>query len=89
MHAIEYLEFSSRKTDKGILKDCSVIANRNGDYKGQIESNGITLKDKVLKNRKEAEDWIKLNDVGWYHNLGIKFRDGTRIKWLVKIEYHC
>ena len=87
MHAIQYLEFTSRKGEKTILKECARIANQEGDYKNQITR--IRLKDRVLKNRKEAEEWIKLNDSGWYDNLGIKFKDGGRITWLVKIEYHC
>lgn len=87
MHALRTLEFTSRKSTKTILKECQKIADEDGDYKGQIEY--IRFKDQVLKNRKQAEEWIELNDKGWYDNLAIKFKDGGKTTWLVKIEYHC
>ena len=87
MHAIEYLDYPSRKTTSAICKDCGRIADRNGDYKGQARD--ITFCDKVLADRRAAEEWIRLNDAGWYHSLAIKYKDGRKIMWLVKIEYHC
>ena len=87
-HSINYLEFSLRKQPKTILKECKRIADVNGDYKGQIENirfNGYS----IMKNRDEAEKWIKDNDSGWYDNLAIRFKDNDKVKWLVKIEYHC
>ena len=87
MHEIEFLTFSSRKTPKGIVEDCAKIADRNGDYKGQIR--GIRLKDKVFDDYDSARGWIIANDDGWYDNLGVKYKDGNKTKWLVKIEYHC
>ena len=88
MHAIQYLTFSSRKSINTIQKECKIIADREGDYKGQLDK-GIRYKDKVLKDLNEAEQWIKQNDCGWYDNLAIKYKDGSKIMWLVKIEYHC
>lgn len=87
MHAIHHLEFTSRKGAKTIQKECARIADANGDYKGQVSA--IRFVDRVLKNRDEAEKWIEQNDRGWYDNLAIKFKDGGRVTWLVKIEYHC
>ena len=87
MHAIEFIDFSTRKQQKTILKECKQIADANGDYPGQID--GIRFRDVVLDSRKEAEDWIDEHDKGWYDNLAIKFKDGKKVLWLVKIEYHC
>lgn len=86
MHNIRYLDFTCRKSPKMMLKECGALADRDGDYKGQIT--GIRLRDYVLDNREEAENWIRLNDRGWYDNLGIKYKEGRRTMWLVKIEYH-
>lgn len=87
MHAIHHLDFSCRESEKMILAECREIADRNGDYDGQVS--GIRFVDRVLRNREEAEAWIDEHDTGWYDNLGIKYKEGRKINWLVKIEYHC
>jgi hypothetical protein len=28
-------------------------------------------------------------DKGWYDDHAVRFRDGRKIYWLVKIEWHC
>lgn len=87
MHNIHHLTFPCKKTMGAIQKVCSKIADENGDYKGQLKS-GIRFKDRVLSDRNAAERWIDENDSGWYDNLAIKYKDGRKIMWLVKIEYH-
>ena len=52
MHAIDYLTFSSRRGEKSITQECGKIADRNGDYKGQIGR--IRFTDTVCKNWEEA-----------------------------------
>ena len=89
MHEIVNLTYPAKKSIHAIQKECEKIADLNGDYKGQLSSKGVRFKDTVLKNRDEAERWIKLNDSGWYDNLAVKYKDGRKIMWLVKIEYHC
>jgi len=88
MHAIEYLDFSCRTSERTIYKECKRLADREGDYPNQLDS-GIRFKDYVMKNRAEAENWIEQHDSGWYDNLAIKYKDGRKIMWLVKIEFHC
>ena len=87
MHEIRYLDFLGSKSESAIVKECGRIADTNGDYKGQIR--GIRFKDAVLKDRSEAEQWIVRNDNGWYDNLAVRYKDGKKYMWLVKIEYHC
>lgn len=87
MHAIEFRDYSCRKSEPAITKECAKIADRFGDYTGQISR--IRFNDSVKKTRKEAEQWIGLNDSGWYDNLAVKYKDGRKTMWLVKIEYHC
>lgn len=89
MHQIQFIDFSSRKSIHTIQKECERIADRNGDYKGQLQSCPIRFNDTVMKNADEARNYIELNDSGWYDNLAVKYKEGRAIKWLVKIEYHC
>lgn len=87
MHAVHYFDMSCRKSESAITKECQRFADSDGDYKGQISR--IRFSDRIKKSREEAVDWISLNDSGWYDNLAIKYKDGRKIMWLVKIEYHC
>lgn len=87
MHRLEYLEFSTRKSEKTIIKECARLADREGDYKGQIRS--IRFTDKILKGYENARAWIENNDAGWYDNLAIKYIENGKKHWLVKIEFHC
>lgn len=87
MHAIHLWSFPCKTNEKVILSECAKCADENGDYEGQITH--ILFKDEVKKNYEEAETWIRENDKGWYDNLAIKYKEGRRIMWLVKFEYHC
>ena len=46
-------------------------------------------KDPVYKNRKEAMAAIAKFDRGWYNDHAVRYRDGRKIFWLVKCEWHC
>ena len=87
MHMIKYRDYPTRRSKKQILEDCNDYAMREGDYHHGLY-NGIRFVDSVVKNREEAEKWIKLNDCGWYDNLAIRYKNGRKINWLVKIEFH-
>ncbi len=87
MHAIEYMVYSTRKAPKTIIKECGQYADRNGDYKGQIT--GIRFHDEVAKSYMDAVNWIEAHDKGWYDNLAIKYKEDRKVRWLVKIEFHC
>lgn len=87
MHQIEYIEFSTRKAPKTIVKECCQRADRNGDYKGQITS--IRFKDTVINGYNKAVDYLESIDNGWYDNVAVKMKDNGKLRWLVKIEYHC
>lgn len=87
MHEIRFLDFPVKKSTIAIQKACQKIADAEGDYKGQCDR--IRFRDFVEKSREAAESWIASNDAGWYDNLAVKYKDGRKINWLVKIEYHC
>lgn len=44
--------------------------------------------DHTCKNRDEALEYIEARDRGWYDCLAVKYKNGRKIYWLVKIEYH-
>lgn len=87
MHQILYLDFSTRKSEQTITKECRKIADSEGDYKGQIKY--IRFYDRMMKNYEQAQGFIDLNDSGWYDNLAVKYMNGRKKQWLVKIEFHC
>lgn len=50
----------------------------------------MTIHDKVLcKNLEEAEQKIREWDNGWYSDHAVRFKNGRKINWLIKYEYHC
>ena len=89
MHQIMYLDFSTRKSEKTITRECARIADIEGDYTGQIQYCGIRFNDVTLKDDDTARKWIDSRDNGWYDNIAVKYMDGRKKKWLVKIEFHC
>ena len=86
MHEIHYRRFPVKKTLGAIQKECDKEAVEYGDYHHKLDP--IRFKDRVCKDENEARSWIEQNDSGWYDQLAIKFKEGRKIFWLVKYEYH-
>lgn len=86
MHEIRHSVFPVKKTLGAIQKECDREAKTYGDYHHGLEP--IRFKDKICKDYNEAVEWIEQNDSGWYDQLAVKFKDGRKIMWLVKYEYH-
>ena len=87
-HAIRYLEYHCSTSERSILNDISRFAydpEETSGYHGDLTFH----KDPVYKNREEAEAAIKKFDRGWYSDHAVRFRDGRKIYWLVKVEWHC
>lgn len=88
MHAIKYLTYPCTTTEKSILRDLNSFAydpEETSGYHGQMTFH----KEPVCKTRTEAEDAIRKLDKGWYDDHAVRFREGHRITWLVKCEWHC
>lgn len=45
--------------------------------------------DIICKNREEAEKKIEQLDRGWYDDHAVRYKDGRKLYWLIKYEYHC
>ena len=87
MHQITYRKFTSRKTRAGIQADCDKEAKTYGDYHCRLEPIKF-YEYPVCKNETEARAKIDEYDNGWYNQIAVKYKDGRKVMWLVKIEYH-
>ena len=87
-HCIRYLDFHCSQSEKSILKEINSFAY---DPKGSSSYHGnLTFhKEPVYKNREDAEAAIAKLDKGWYSDHAVRYRDGRKIFWLCKIEWHC
>ena len=87
-HAIRYLDFHCSTSEKAILKEINSFAydkEETSGYHGDLTFH----KEPVYKNRAEAEAAIATLDRGWYNDHAVRYRDGRKIFWLVKVEWHC
>ena len=87
-HCRHLLDYHCSKSEKAILKDINSWAHdpqESSGYHGDLTFH----KEPVYKNRDEALEAIDKYDRGWYSDHAVRYRDGRKIFWLVKIEYHC
>ena len=87
-HAIQYLDYPCKTTERQILKDVSSFAydpEETSSYHGQMTFH----REPVYKNREEAIAAIQKMDRGWYDDHAVRYREGRRINWLCKVEWHC
>lgn len=87
-HAIQYLDYHCSTSEKTILKDLNRFAydpQESSGYHGDLKFH----KEPVYKDRAEAIAAITRMDRGWYDDHAVRYRDGRKIFWLVKAEWHC
>lgn len=87
-HAIRHIDYPYRTTERQILKDIGSYAYDPQETCG-YHGNMAFHKEPVYKNREEAMAAIEKLDKGWYSDHAVRYRDGRKIFWLVKCEYHC
>lgn len=87
-HCVGYTDYHCSVSQRQILKDLNSFAfdpeERSG-YHGDLKFH----EEPVYKNRDEAKKAIEQLDKGWYDDHAVRYRDGRKIYWLVKYEYHC
>lgn len=86
-HAIKYLDYHCSVSEKSILKDINKFAydpQESNGYHGNLKF----IKDPVYKTRAEAMEAIAKMDKGWYDDYAVRYREGRKIFWLVKCEWH-
>ena len=88
-HAIGYLNVrKTETTPKKILKELNSFAydpEETSGYHGNLKFH----EKPIYKNREEAHKAIEKLDKGWYDDHAVLYRDGRKLMWLVKYEYHC
>ena len=87
-HAVRYMDYHCSSSEKSILKDINSFAydpEESSGYHGQMTFH----KEPVYKTREEAKTAIENFDKGWYDDHAVRYRDGRKIFWLVKVEWHC
>lgn len=86
-HAIRYLTYHCSTSEHAILKELNSFAydpqERSG-YHGDLTFH----KEPIYKNYDEAKAAIAKFDKGWYSDHAVRYREGRKIFWLVKVEYH-
>ena len=88
-HQIRYLTYHCSTSEAAILKDLNRFAfdpQETSHYHGDLKFH----REPVYKNYDEAEAAIQKMDRGHcYDDHAVRFRDGRKIYWLVKCEWHC
>ena len=87
-HAIRHLDYPCATTEKQILKDIGRFAydpQETSGYHGDMTFH----REPVYKTRDEAMAAIEKLDRGRYSDHAVRYREGRRIFWLVKVEWHC
>ena len=87
-HAIRHLDYHCSVSEKTILKDINSFGydpQETSGYPGDLTFH----KEPVYKTREDARAAIEKLDKGGYSDHAVRYRDGRKIFWLVKVEYHC
>ena len=87
-HAIQYLDYHCSVSQKTILKEIGRYAydpQESCGYHGNLKFH----EEPVYKNRDEAYEAIQKMDKGCYDDHAVRYRQGRKIYWLVKCEWHC
>ena len=87
-HAIRHLDYHCSVSEKAILRDINSFAydrEESSVYHGNLKFHA----EPVYKNRDEAQKAIEKLDKGWYDDHAVRYRNGRKIYWLVKVEWHC
>ena len=87
-HAIRHLDYHCSTSEKAILEEINSFAYDSQEtmgYHGDLTFH----REPVYKNRDEALKAIEKLDKGWYNDHAVRYRDGRKIYWLVKVEWHC
>lgn len=87
-HAIRHLDYHCSVSEKAILRDINSFAydrEESSGYHGNLKFHT----EPVYKTRDEAQKAIEKLDRGWYDDHAVRYRNGRKIYWLVKVEWHC
>ena len=88
-HAVKYLDFHCSTREKNILQTINSFAYdplETDHYHGNLTFH----KEPVYKGREAAKEAIKkLCKDKYYSDHAVKYREGRKVYWLIKVEWHC
>lgn len=88
MHNIEHFTVGKTEHTPGaILKYVNKWAfdpRESSGYHGNLKFH----ESPVYSNREEAEKAIERLDRGWYDDHAVLYKEGRKLMWLVKVEWH-
>lgn len=86
-HAICFTTCKNADINKHLKK---VLATAYDPYETSCYHGNMTIhKNIICENREEAERAIERLDNGWYSDHAVRFKEGRKLTWLIKYEYHC
>ena len=88
-HHVKHLDYHCSRSQRLIQKRLDAFVACEDYEEGATGlPQPIRWIDRLCKNRDEALEYIESHDSGWYDCLAVKYKQGRKIYWLVKIEYH-
>ena len=70
MHNIDYFTYKENTNKRDMEREALNYIAENGEYGGEY----IRWNDNIIcENRAKAEEWISMNDKGWYDQLAVRF----------------
>lgn len=86
-HSINYFSCANADLNKAMKRYLATAYDpqESSGYHGNMHVH----KNIICENYEEAEKMIQRLDRGWYDDHAVRFKDGRKLMWLVKYEYHC
>lgn len=86
-HAIRMITCPNKDINKCLKRHLATAYDpmESSGYHGNMTIH----KDTICKNREEAERFIERHDTGWYSDHAVRFKEGRKLTWLIKYEWHC
>ena len=90
MHNIRYERYENSVSRKKVQKSWDLYVAEEDYQEGACGlPNPIRwIETPVLKNYDEARKYIEDHDRNWYDCLAVRYKEGRKMFWLVKVEYH-
>lgn len=85
MHCIRHFTYKEKVNRNSVLAEANAYANREGDYRDQINSIRW-MENTICDNEEAAMEFIDKHDSGWYDNIAVRFYSYPKMKKSKKLE---